>query len=149
MFRLGLVGNQLRQARLRCFVDSEVVMFGPIREIGLMQPSDREYILRTNWKNFTKNPLTNFEASSPAFQEIFFPVLGRGIFTVDGQEWSDNRKISSHAFSTNELRSKMQISFSKHSKKLVQLLLESTAFKTNQPVDLQDLMQAYTFETVR
>lgn len=35
-------------------------------------------------------------------------VLGTGIFVVDGAAWSDKRKVASHLFSTNRLRSQVR-----------------------------------------
>lgn len=134
------MGNQLERARLRGFQSSELVLFGPIRDFALMDPRDREYVLRTNWKNFTKNL-----SGGTGFQEILAPVLGRGIFTVDGEEWAEHRKVSSHLFAANALRYKMESSFAKHGKRLVELLSNHSV---NRTIDLQEAMQAFTFETI-
>ena len=105
-----------------------------------MDVRDREYILRSNWKNFTKNL-----DGATGFQEVLAPVLGRGIFAVDGEEWSDHRKVSSHLFAANALRNKMEASFIKHSHRLVDLLITHSM---DHVIDLQEAMQAYTFETI-
>jgi len=126
--------------RLRNFQSSELVLFGPTHDFGLMDQRDRDYILRSNWKHFTKNM-----PDGSGFQEFLAPVLGRGIFAVDGEEWSDHRKISSHLFAANALRQKMETVFVQHSQRLIELL---TRHRLNQVIDLQEVMQAFTFETI-
>lgn len=38
------------------------------------------------------------------FYDIMKDLLGDGIFTVDGDQWREPRKVSSHEFSTKVLR---------------------------------------------
>jgi cytochrome P450 len=136
----GLVGNQIERSVMRNFQTAEVVLFGPIRDFGIMDVKDREYILRSNWRNFTKNL-----PGSVGFQEFLAPVMGRGIFAVDGEEWAEHRKVSSHLFAANALRNKMETSFAKHAEQLVELL---SKHRLDQEIDLQDIFQAFTFDTI-
>ncbi|KAH9255484.1 hypothetical protein BASA81_006300 [Batrachochytrium salamandrivorans] len=140
---LNLGGNvlQMHVANLRKFASGEVVMFGKPNEFSLMDPNDRRYMLRTNWKNFTKN-----QADGSGFQEKFAEVMGRGIFAVDGEEWADQRKVASHMFSANGLRLKMERSFTSHGLKTVDLLMRGN--HVGKQLDFQDLMANLTFETI-
>lgn len=132
---------QVRRAKEQNFVSDEMCVFGNPRDITLMDPRDREHMLKTNWKNYVKN---NVDGSG--FQEAFAEVMGRGIFAVDGDEWQDHRKVASHMFSANGLRNKMESSFTSHGKKLVELL-ENKA-KAGTVLDFQDVMASLTFETI-
>ena len=54
--------------------------------------------------------------------------------------------MSSHLFSSSMLRNHMGLVFEKHAEKLAQLLLKQA--KLGEPVDLQNLMQCFTFDTM-
>ncbi|GLT37630.1 hypothetical protein SLA2020_119350 [Shorea laevis] len=68
---------------------------GARRTIVTANPDNVEYILKTNFSNFPKGK---------PFTEILGDFLGYGIFNVDGELWLAQRKLASHAFSTNSLR---------------------------------------------
>jgi len=138
----GVVAHQIKNAKLSNFKTKEMVLFGGLRETGLMDPLDREYVFKTNWKNFPKN-----FGEGLGVQEVFYEVLGRGIFATDGEEWQDHRKIASHLFSANGLKYKMESSFTHHSRYLVQLLKEK-ANGSELTLDLQDVLSSLTFETI-
>ena len=127
--------------REREFSTGEFVLFGGTRDFSVMDPEDREYILRTNWKNYTKNV-----QGVVGFQEMFAEILGQGIFAVDGDMWQDHRKVAAHLFSANGLRSKMERSFTEHGSKLTELLAATAG--TGRVVDWQDVMAGLTFETI-
>jgi cytochrome P450 len=133
--------TQIDSAKKRGFKSNELVLFGGVRDFALMVPEDREYMLKTNWKNFTKN-----FPGVVGFQEMFAEVMGRGIFAVDGDEWQDHRKVASHLFSANGLKTKMEICFTEHGKALVKLLHEKA--KTKEVFDFQEVAQALTFDTI-
>jgi cytochrome P450 len=141
-FRKSGVQNQLEHQKLRGYKTWHAVRFGGVRIYGLLEPEDREYMLKTNWKNFTKNG----QAGEVGFQEIFAEIMGRGIFAVDGDEWQDHRKVASHMFSANALKSKMETSFIEHGKTLIELLHEKA--RNRQEFDFQELAQALTFDTI-
>jgi len=135
---------QMEAAKRRDFKTNEMVMFGGVHDYGLMDPKDREYFLRTNWRNFVKNAANT---SSVTFQEAFAEVMGRGIFAVDGDEWADHRKIASHLFSANGLRNKMESSFIHHGEVLVKGLERSWA-DTGKVLNFQEAMACFTFSTI-
>jgi hypothetical protein len=69
---------QREMAKIVNYQTIEIVRFGPERATALMDPRDREHVLKTNWKNYVKN-----EIDGPfGFQELFAEVMGRGIFAV-------------------------------------------------------------------
>jgi hypothetical protein len=55
----------------------------------LMDARDREHVLRSRFTNYVKNLPEELNSFDVGFAELF----GRGIFAVDGAEWSDHRKI--------------------------------------------------------
>lgn len=66
---------------------------------------------------------------------ILKDLLGDGIFTVDGEKWREQRKISSHEFSTKVLRDFSNAAFRKNAAKLAQLLSE--AANSDKILDIQ------------
>ena len=61
-------------------------------------------------------------------------LLGDGIFTVDGNKWREQRKVSSHEFSTKVLRDFSSKIFKKNAIKLGNILSE--AADKNQIIDI-------------
>jgi cytochrome P450 len=68
---------------------------GARRTVVTANPANVEYLLKTNFKNFPKGK---------PFTEILGDLLGFGIFNVDGELWSTQRKLASHEFSAKSLR---------------------------------------------
>jgi cytochrome P450 len=62
-------------------------------------------------------------------------LLGDGIFTVDGDKWRQQRKVSSYEFSTKVLRDFSSVVFRKNVAKLANIVSE--AAKANQSMDIQ------------
>ena len=77
VLKKGAANVQLEVVKNRNFSSNEIVMFGDSRDTSIMDPRDREYILKTNWKNFVKN-----NPDGTGFQEMFAEIMGRGIFAV-------------------------------------------------------------------
>ena len=73
----GHVTMQLERAPRKGYRTEEMQIIGSPRELALMDPRDREYVLKTNWRNFVKNG-----PDGTGFQENFAEVMGRGIFAV-------------------------------------------------------------------
>jgi cytochrome P450 len=117
--------------------------------IQLLNIQDREYVLKTNFTNYTKN----INGSNVGFQENLLEVAGQGIFAVDGESWSIQRTVASHMF-VGELRIKMNQSFTNHGKELVHWLRQFNASSNNNTnneikfLDVQDAMASLTFETI-
>jgi hypothetical protein len=66
---------------------------------------------------------------------ILKDLLGDGIFTVDGDKWRQQRKISSHEFSTKVLRDSSSLIFRKHAAKLANMVSEAAT--SNQIIEIQ------------
>ena len=62
-------------------------------------------------------------------------LLGDGIFTVDGDKWRQQRKVSSYEFSTKILRDFSSVVFRKNVAKLANILSE--AANSNEIIDIQ------------
>jgi cytochrome P450 len=62
-------------------------------------------------------------------------LLGDGIFTVDGEKWREQRKISSHEFSTKMLRDFSTLIFRKNAAKVANIVSE--AANSNTKLEIQ------------
>ena len=78
----------LRTVERAKFQSFEITIPG-VHMLLVMDPRDREYVLRGHFANYTKNLPGEMNSFETAFSELF----GRGIFAVDGAEWKDHRKI--------------------------------------------------------
>ncbi|CAM6049757.1 unnamed protein product, partial [Sphagnum compactum] len=101
-------------------------------------PKNVEYMLKTNVANYPKGPDTCDNLND---------LLGRGIFSVDGELWKLQRKVSICEFTTRSLRNFMQ--------QIVQVELDtrfmpllSHSCSAGVVVDLQDLLSRFTFDTI-
>ncbi|CAK9872968.1 unnamed protein product [Sphagnum jensenii] len=101
-------------------------------------PKNVEYILKTNVANYPKGPGTCDNLND---------LLGRGIFSVDGELWKLQRKVAICEFTTRSLRNFMQ--------QIVQVELDtrfmpllSHSCSAGVVVDLQDLLNRFTFDTI-
>lgn len=66
---------------------------------------------------------------------ILKDLLGDGIFTVDGEKWREQRKVSSHEFSARALRDVSAIVFKENAIKLANVVSQSAV--SDQPIDIQ------------
>ncbi|KAK6918487.1 Cytochrome P450 [Dillenia turbinata] len=106
-------------------------------EIYTSDPANVEYILKTNFDNFGKGSYNYV---------ILKDLLGDGIFTVDGDKWRQQRKVSSHEFSTRVLRDFSSVVFRRNAAKLADLI--SKAADSNQVMDIQDLFMKSTLDSI-
>lgn len=106
-------------------------------EIYTSDPVNVEYILKTNFENYGKGS-HNYD--------ILRDLLGDGIFTVDGEKWRQQRKISSHEFSTKVLRDFSSVIFKKNAAKVAKIL--SDIANNNQTIDIQDLFMKATLDSI-
>nr|GMC86923.1 cytochrome P450 704C1-like isoform X2 [Ipomoea batatas] len=95
-------------------------------EVYTVDPVNVEYILKTNFENYGKGEYNN---------SILKDLLGDGIFTVDGEKWREQRKVSSHEFSTRVLRDYSSVVFRKSAATLARILSE--AANKEESVDMQ------------
>ncbi|KAH0766259.1 hypothetical protein KY285_002130 [Solanum tuberosum] len=100
-------------------------------------PANVEYILKTNFENYGKGGYNYY---------ILKDLLGDGIFTVDADKWREQRKLSSHDFSTRVLRDFSSVVFRKNAAKFAHILTE--AVKSNKIVDIQDLFMKATLDSI-
>ncbi|KAF5816784.1 putative abieta-7,13-dien-18-ol hydroxylase [Helianthus annuus] len=113
-------------------------MISPLHgEIYTTDPAIVEYILKTNFKNYGKGTYTH---------DWLEDFLGDGIFTVDGDKWREQRKLSSHEFSTKVLRDFSGVTFRKNAIKVGNIF--SKAANSNQVVDINDLFMKATADSI-
>ncbi|KAJ4712564.1 putative Cytochrome P450 [Melia azedarach] len=111
---------------------------GGRRTVVTANPANVEYMLRNNFGNFPKgNPFT----------EILGDLLGCGIFNVDGELWSTQRKLASHEFSTKSLREFTVKTLQEEVENRLIPLLEE-AMKCEKVLDLQDILKRFAFDIV-
>ncbi|CAK7347948.1 unnamed protein product [Dovyalis caffra] len=113
-------------------------LLAPFRsEIYTADPVNVEYILKSNFGNYGKGDHNYNNLSG---------LLGDGIFTVDGDQWLQQRKVSSYEFSTKVLRDFSSVVFRKNAAKLANIVSE--AAKANQSMDIQDLFMKSTLDSI-
>uniref|UniRef100_A0A5B7BCU9 Cytochrome P450 704C1-like n=1 Tax=Davidia involucrata TaxID=16924 RepID=A0A5B7BCU9_DAVIN len=113
-------------------------LISPFRnEIYTADPANVEHILKTNFENYGKGWYNYC---------ILKDLLGDGIFTVDGDKWREQRKVSSYEFSTKVLRDFSSVVFRKNVAKLANLVSEAAA--SNQTMDIQDLFMKSTLDSI-
>ncbi|CAB4280516.1 unnamed protein product [Prunus armeniaca] len=111
---------------------------GARRTIVTANPSNVEHVLKTNFTNFPKGkPLTEFLGD----------LLGCGIFNVDGDLWSTQRKLASHEFSTKSLREFVVKTLEEEVEHRLIPLLEEAA-ESKSVLDLQEILRRFAFDTV-
>ncbi|GAB4844394.1 hypothetical protein Ancab_037758 [Ancistrocladus abbreviatus] len=106
-------------------------------EIYTSDPANVEYILKTNFDNYGKGSYN---------YRILRDLLGDGIFTVDGEKWRTQRKVSSYEFSTRVLRDFSSTTFRENAVKLAHVL--AGASRSNQIFDIQDLFMKATLDSI-
>ncbi|KAK9103509.1 hypothetical protein Sjap_020763 [Stephania japonica] len=113
-------------------------LLGPLRsEIYTSDPANVEHILKTNFPNYAKDAYN---------YEILKDLLGDGIFTVDGEKWRHQRKVSSHEFSTKVLKNFSSVVFKRNAAKLADVI--SDAAKSKKSMDIQDLFMKSTLDSI-
>ncbi|KAL8210845.1 hypothetical protein R6Q57_005282 [Mikania cordata] len=106
-------------------------------EVYTADPVNVEYILKTNFANYTKG-----EYNIGIMKDLF----GNGIFTVDGAKWRHQRKLASFEFSTKVLRDFSSVIFKSNTVKLVKKI--SLLAAAGKPMNLQDLLMKSTLDSI-
>ncbi|XP_047329406.1 cytochrome P450 94A1-like [Impatiens glandulifera] len=117
-----------------------VVIHRPVfRQIVVTaNPANVRHILRTHFHNYEKGDF---------FNVVIRDLLGDGIFNTDGEKWKFQRQVASHEFNTKSLRKFIeQVVDSELSDRLIPIL--SAAAANNTVLDLQDILQRFTFDNV-
>ncbi|CAI9260972.1 unnamed protein product [Lactuca saligna] len=100
-------------------------------------PANIEYILKTNFANYTKG-----EYNIGIMGDLF----GNGIFAVDGVKWRHQRKLASFQFSTKVLQEFSTVSFKSNAAKLAKKI--SLLAAAEETMDLQDLLMRSTLDSI-
>nr|XP_043631595.1 cytochrome P450 704C1-like [Erigeron canadensis] len=109
-------------------------------EIYTADPVNVEYILKTNFVNYTKGEHNN---------GIMRDLFGEGIFAVDGDKWRHQRKLASYEFSTKNLRDFSSDVFRINAAKLAKKIsLLAAAPPSEQTINLQDLLMKTTLDSI-
>ncbi|XP_057514534.1 cytochrome P450 94B3-like [Actinidia eriantha] len=111
---------------------------GARRTIVTANPKNVEHILKTNFGVYPKGK---------AFTEILGDFLGFGIFNVDGEIWSTQRKLASHEFSTRSLREFVVRALEEEVENRLYTVLEEAA-ESRRVLDLQDVLKRLAFDTI-
>ncbi|KAF5743697.1 Cytochrome P450 94A2 [Tripterygium wilfordii] len=111
---------------------------GSRRTIVTANASNVEYILKTNFHNFPKGQ---------PFTEILGDFLGHGIFAVDGESWSAQRKLASHEFTAKSLRGFLVETLRDEVESRLVPVLEE-AMESERVLDLQDLLKRFAFDVI-
>ncbi|XP_022966357.1 cytochrome P450 94B1-like [Cucurbita maxima] len=111
---------------------------GSRRTVVTANPANVEYMLKTNFLNYPKGK---------PFTDILGDLLGCGIFNVDGELWSTQRKLASHEFSAKSLREFVVKTLEDEIHLRLIPLLQNAA-RTNGVLDLQDVLGRLAFDTV-
>ncbi|XP_076926419.1 cytochrome P450 704C1-like [Bidens hawaiensis] len=113
-------------------------LFSPIHgEVYTTDPANVEYILKTNFQNYGKGHHTH---------SLLSDLLGDGIFTMDGDQWREQKKVSSQEFSTKILRDFSSVTFRNNTIKLGKIL--SQAADSNKIIDINDLFMKATTDSI-
>ncbi|XVF19414.1 hypothetical protein REPUB_Repub11eG0108300 [Reevesia pubescens] len=101
-------------------------------------PTNLQHLLLSNFPNYIKG----FR-----YQDFLHDFLGFGIFGVDAHLWTMQRKISSHEFKPKSLKHFISdVVTSQLSDTLLPCL--SIACNENQIIDLQEILQRFTFSNI-
>ncbi|WOL05707.1 Cytochrome P450 [Canna indica] len=110
----------------------------PFRDyIFTVDPANVEYILKTNFANYAKGDVS---------YNIMSDLLGDGIFAVDGEKWSHQRKLASLQFSTKVSRDYSSVVFRSTAIKLASII--SNAARSSQMIEIQGLLMKSTLDSI-
>lgn len=106
-------------------------------EVYTSDPANVEYMLKTNFANYGKGLYHH---------SILSDIAGDSIFTVDGESWQHQRKLSSYEFSTKTMRDFSHAVFKTNAVKLARIISE--AVTCNQAVEIQDLFMKSSLDSI-
>ncbi|KAF6149402.1 hypothetical protein GIB67_016940 [Kingdonia uniflora] len=110
------------------------------RGVSTANPSNIEHILKTNFENYPKGA---------RFTYFLEDLLGKGIFNTDAYLWKIQRKTASFEFNARSLRNFVIKNVREEIQlRLIPLLLKNAASKSNETIDLQDLLERFAFDNV-
>ncbi|RIB07356.1 cytochrome P450 [Gigaspora rosea] len=106
------------------------------RHVVSNDPQTLEYVLKTNFKNFKRDP---------AFIETSHDLIGEGIFTVDGSMWKFQRKLISQQFQGRNFKDLAFASVIRKSEIMINHLKKYA--DSGKLIDLKDLFFRFTIDT--
>lgn len=105
--------------------------------IETANPVNVEHILKTKFENYPKGPF---------LCNMFYDLLGLGVFNADGSSWKLQRKVASPEFSRRTLREFALTSMQKETTDRLIPILDSVCDQGS-VTDLQDLLLRFSFDT--
>lgn len=105
--------------------------------IETANPANVEHMLKTNFENYPKGPF---------FCNMFYDLLGLGVFNADGLSWKRQRRVAIPEFSRRSLREFALKSMQKEITDRLLPLLDRVSLQGH-VVDLQDLLLRFSFDT--
>ncbi|XP_059445884.1 cytochrome P450 86B1-like [Corylus avellana] len=116
------------------------VWMGGAYGIVTADPSNIEYMLKTNFKNFPKGKY---------YTERFHDLLGNGIFNADNELWKEQRRIAiSEMHSTRFVEHSFQAMQNLVHHKLLNLFNKVVEESNDHSFDLQDVLLRFTFDNI-
>ncbi|GJS46498.1 P450 domain-containing protein [Tanacetum coccineum] len=106
-------------------------------EVYTADPVNVEYILKTNFANYTKGEYIN---------NIMRDIIGSGIFAVDGEKWHHQRKLAGVEFATKALRDFSTLVFKSNTIKLSNKIFLFS--DTDNIINMQDLLMKTTLDAM-
>ncbi|KAJ4710972.1 Cytochrome P450 [Melia azedarach] len=114
------------------------VWMGGAYGISTANPSNIEYMVKTNFKNFPKGKY---------YRERFQDLLGEGIFNVDGELWKEQRQMAKFQMHSSR--------FIEHSLQTMQYLVTQKLLKLTEKLvksgdrfDLQEVLLRFTLDNI-
>ncbi|KAF9574938.1 hypothetical protein EC968_004939 [Mortierella alpina] len=105
------------------------------RIINILDPKMVDHVLRVNFWAYEKG----LEA-----KKAMEPLIGEGIFSVDGEHWKWQRKLASHIFSVNAFRHYTSDVFCREGQVVINYL--NTVADTGRAIDMQHLFYCFTLD---
>ena len=98
----------------------------------LNQPDAIRHVLLSNYQNYTR---------TPAGIRMLRPVLGEGLLLAEGHAWTFQRRTLSPAFTP-----RATVNLVPHMTAVLDETIAKLHARTNEPVDLREIMQRMTLE---
>ncbi|KAF9956547.1 hypothetical protein BGZ72_002681 [Mortierella alpina] len=106
------------------------------RIINIIDPKMVDHVLRVNFWAYEKG----LDA-----KKMMEPLLGEGIFSVDGEHWKWQRKLASHIFSVKAFRHYTSDVFCREAQAVIKYL--NSVADTGRTVDMQQLFYCFTLDS--
>ncbi|XP_043698306.1 cytochrome P450 94A1-like [Telopea speciosissima] len=132
--------NQWATQLLQDSPNGNILLHRPLGHLQLVttNPANVQHILKNEFNLYPKGDF---------FRDTLTNFLGDGIFNADGDNWRFQRQISSHEFNTKSLRKFIEtVVEDEVFDRLLPLLSEAAS--NNYVLDLQDILQRFTFDNV-